>query len=83
MNNGKVLDTLKRYDYSFFAIASVIFIMGSINLYSATHTSEYLSALYKTQIVYFLISIVVGVGVSFIQPKTLLRFSSLIFEITS
>ena len=79
MNNGKVLDTLKRYDYSFFAIASIIFIMGSINLYSATHTSEYLSGLYKTQIIYFLISIVVGVGISFIQPKTFMRFSYLIY----
>ena len=69
MSNSKFLENLKRYDYSFFVLAIILFIMGAINLYSATHSTTYISNLYKTQIFYFFISLIVGVGVSFVSLK--------------
>jgi len=70
-------DELKRYDFSFFGICTVIFIIGILNLYSATHSHGVgpEEGLYKTQIMWFIISWIVGVGVSFIQPKNLFRLA--------
>ena len=81
MSNSKFVENLKRYDYSFFILAIILFTMGAINLYSATHSTAYISNLYKTQIFYFFISLIIGIAVSFIQPKTFLRFSYLIYGI--
>lgn len=54
-----------------------IFIVGVLNLYSATHsqTHEGLDSLYKSQIIWFLISVSVAIGISFFNPKTFERFS--------
>lgn len=70
-------EQLKRYDYSFFGICTTIFIIGILNLYSATHSQGVGSeeGLYKTQIIWFLFSWGVGIAVSFIQPKNFYRLA--------
>jgi rod shape determining protein RodA len=68
---------LRKYDFSFFIIASAIFLVGILNLYSATHSSQFsgVSNLYKTQILFFIISLLIGICLSFLKPSTFLRFS--------
>jgi rod shape determining protein RodA len=70
-------EQLKRYDYSFFGICTVIFFIGILNLYSATHAQGLgpEEGLYKSQIVWFLLSWVCGVMVSFVQPKNFFRLA--------
>lgn len=77
-------DELKRYDYSFFGICTVIFIIGILNLYSATHSHGVgpEQGIYKTQIMWFIISWGVGIGISFIQPKNFYRLSYLSYIIS-
>ncbi|MBT3586871.1 MAG: rod shape-determining protein RodA [Halobacteriovoraceae bacterium] len=79
MNTSALWDALKKYDFTFFGISLVIFIMGILNLYSATHASAHISGLYQTQIKWYLFSLVIGVGVSFIQAKNFYRFSYLVY----
>ena len=70
-------EQLKRYDYSFFGICSVIFFIGILNLYSATHAQGVgpEEGLYKSQLIWFFLSWSVGVMVSFIQPKNFFRLA--------
>nr|BDT27029.1 rod shape-determining protein RodA [Bacteriovorax sp. HI3] len=70
-------EELKRYDYSFFGICTAIFIIGILNLYSATHSHGVgpEQGIYKTQIMWFCLSWMVGIGVSFIQPKNFYRLA--------
>lgn len=70
-------EELKRYDYSFFGICSAIFVIGILNLYSATHSQGVgpEEGLYKTQLVWFILSWVIGIVVSFIQPKNFYRLA--------
>jgi rod shape determining protein RodA len=70
-------EELKRYDYSFFGICSAIFVIGILNLYSATHSHGVGAeqGIYKTQIMWFIISWGVGIAVSFLQPKNLFRLA--------
>jgi len=81
----KIISFLKRYDFTFFGIASIIFILGVFNLYSATHASSNLRlvSIYKTQIFKYLFSISAGFLISFIRPKTLFRFSYFIYFLNS
>lgn len=72
MNSSKAFEWLKRYDFSFILMITIIFIIGVINLYSATHASSF-RGIYKTQIVWFLFSTLVAFAVSFVAPKTLVR----------
>jgi len=75
MNFSKLISFLKRYDFSFFGITTVIFLIGVINLYSATHATDQknLYDLYKTQTIWFVVSVSIGFIVSFIQPKNFYR----------
>ena len=70
-------DVLKRYDYSFFGICTAIFIIGILNLYSATHSHGVgpEQGIYKTQLVWFCLAWMIGIGVSFIQPKNFYRLA--------
>lgn len=70
-------EELKKYDYSFFGICSAIFVIGILNLYSATHSQGVgpEEGLYKTQILWFIVSWLVGIVVSFIQPKNFYRLA--------
>jgi rod shape determining protein RodA len=74
---GQYSEFFRRYDYSFFGTATAIFIIGIINLYSATHaeTSSVIVNLYKIQIGWYSIAIVIGLLVSFMQPQTIFRYS--------
>ncbi len=67
----------RRYDYSFFLTATAIFIIGILNLYSATHAeaSSVIMNLYKIQIGWYSMAIVLGLLVSFVQPQTIFRYS--------
>lgn len=77
MNNNSFWDSIKRYDFSFFGLLSAIFFLGIMNLYSATHatTSTHLASLYKSQLVWFVIAMGLGLFLSFISPKTYFRMS--------
>jgi len=81
MNFNDIMKALKRYDFSFIGIAAVIFLIGVINLYSATHASSKgdLTELYKVQVVWFFLSVAVGVGLSFFQPKNYYRMSYILY----
>ena len=70
-------EELKRYDYSFFGICTAIFVIGILNLYSATHSQGIgpEEGLYKTQLLWFVLSWGVGIVVSFIQPKNYFRLA--------
>lgn len=70
-------EILKRYDYSFFGICTAIFIIGILNLYSATHSQGVgpEEGIYKTQLIWFFLSWVIGIIVSFIQPKNYFRLA--------
>ncbi len=72
---------LKKYDYSFFGLMFVIFVFGVFNLYSATNSDPSMSELYKTQLLYFVISCTVGGALSFANPKTIFRYSFIIYGI--
>jgi rod shape determining protein RodA len=63
---------------------SAIFLVGVLNLYSATHSQFHdgLDVLYKSQIMWFFISAFLAVAISFINPKTFERFSYLAFSVT-
>lgn len=79
MNGHGLLETLKKYDYTFFGIATVIFIIGVANLFSATHASPYLNDLYLNQLMWFSLALLTGVGLSFLRPKHFLRVSYLFY----
>ena len=70
-------NALKRYDFSFFFISLMIFAVGILNLYSATNGSVINphAGVYKSQIIYFCFSLVVGLIISFIDIKTIYRYS--------
>jgi rod shape determining protein RodA len=75
--NQRFIEFLKRYDFSFIGSMSAIFLVGILNLYSATHSqsSEGLDLLYKSQLMWFGISVSVAIVISFLNPKTFERFS--------
>ena len=77
LNTASVLSTLKKYDYTFLGISLAIFIMGVVNLYSATHasTSTRMANLYMSQLGWYMVSLFAGIVVSFINPKNIYRFS--------
>lgn len=82
--NQTLVQFLKRYDFSFIGSMTAIFIVGVLNLYSATHSQQHegLDMLYKSQIGWFFMSILVAVGISFLNPKTFERFSYFGYIIT-
>jgi rod shape determining protein RodA len=81
MDLANIKEFFKKYDFSFFGISLVIFIFGIINLYSATHSSTSMNHanLYKVQIGWYALSLIVGFAVSFIQSKNYYRFAWFIY----
>lgn len=78
----RVTHFFKKYDFIFFILMLVIFIMGVLNLYSATHadTSLTMRNLWKAQIMWFSLAAFIGFAISvFISPKTIFRFSYFIY----
>lgn len=75
ISSSSFIEALKKYDFSFFGIATAIFFLGILNLYSATHLSEDMSELYLRQIGWFGLALLIGITVSFINPKNFFRFS--------
>ncbi len=75
--NQTILQFLKRYDFSFIGSMCAIFLVGVLNLYSATHSQSHegLDSLYKSQIVWFFLAVGVAIAISFLNPKTFERFS--------
>lgn len=82
--NQTLVQFFKRYDFSFLGSMAAIFLVGVLNLYSSTHSQSHegLDSLYKSQILWYLISTCVAVGISFLNPKTFERFSYVGFAIT-
>lgn len=81
MNFSRFIGYLRRYDFSFFGISTVIFLIGVINLYSATHATDQaeLENLFRTQIGWFVVSLAAGIAISFIQPKMFYRMAYLAY----
>ena len=82
--NQRFVEFFKRYDFSFIGSMSAIFLVGILNLYSATHSQsqEGLDALYKSQLMWFVFSLSVAVAISFLNPKTFERFSYVTYVLT-
>ena len=82
--NQTLVQFFKRYDFSFLGSMADIFLVGVLNLYSATHSQQHegLDNLYKSQIIWFFISMSVAVGISFLNPKTFERVSYLGYVVT-
>ena len=83
MNLSGFFNIFRKYDFTFFGIAIVIFIIGVVNLYSATHASasSRLVNIYKMQIIFFFISFFVGMIISFIRPKNFIQYSWTVYVI--
>lgn len=80
-----ILQYLKRYDFSFIGSFFAIFLIGVLNLYSATHsqTHEGLGDLYRSQIIWWLLATVVAIVVSIVfNPKTFERVSYFAYGVT-
>jgi rod shape determining protein RodA len=80
-----LLQYLKRYDFSFLGSFFAIFLVGVLNLYSATHSqaNEGLDMLYRSQIMWWFIASVVAVIVSVVfNPKTFERVSYFAYGLT-
>ncbi len=76
----EILNFLKRYDFSFFGSMMAIFIIGILNLYSATHADTHLNLLYKSQIFWFFVATGFGFLLTVIMPpKHLERTSYFIY----
>jgi rod shape determining protein RodA len=77
----KIIDALKKYDFSFIMGMTAIFIIGLLNLYSAAHSQLTSSsdALYQTQLIWFGIAVLVAFSVSFISAKTIFRYSYFVY----
>jgi rod shape determining protein RodA len=82
--NQTILQFLKRYDFSFLGSMLSIFIVGVLNLYSATHaqSSEGLDQLYRSQIIWFILANIVAITISLINPKTLERLAYIVYALT-
>ncbi len=81
MFSEKILEFIKKYDFSFFFTATIIMVIGTINLYSITSNSSLasLQGLYKTQIAWFFLSLLVGVAISFLEVKNFYRYSYFLY----
>lgn len=82
--NQTIVQFLKRYDFSFLGSMAAIFLVGVLNLYSATHSQSHdnLNTLYKSQAIWFCFSVIVAIGISFINPKTFERFAYFGYALT-
>ena len=79
--SSKVISLIKRYDLSILATVIAIFLIGVLNLYSAlsSNPSAHMAQLYKTQIMWFSLSMLIAIVTSFIHPKNLYRFAWFIY----
>lgn len=70
-------EQLKRYDFSFFGICTALFVVGILNLYSSTHAQGVgpEEGIYLKQIMWFGVSWILGIVISFMQPKTFMRLA--------
>ena len=72
INAYGLMEILKRNDFSFWGICGLIFLIGIVNLYSATHASSQLALaeIYQQQLLWFFLALLLGLGISLIHPKT-------------
>lgn len=77
----EILENLKKYDFSFFLIAIGIFLIGILNLHSATHASITMNNLYKIQLGWFFLSVFIGLSVSFVGTKAIYRNSYFLYGV--
>ncbi len=82
--NKKFLELLKKYDFSFIGISVAIFIIGIINLYSATNSSGNLRLvnIYQVQMGWFALAMGVAFVISLINSKSYFRYAYAIFGFT-
>ncbi len=79
----KLREFLKKYDFIFFLLMLVIFLIGIFNLYSATHAKvgSNLATIYKTQMMWFGVATFVGIIISLVSPKNFYRLSYMVYVI--
>ncbi len=80
-----ILQYLKRYDFSFLGSMFAIFLVGVLNLYSATHSQSHegLNTLYRSQVMWYLLATGTAILVSVaFSPKTFERISYLVYGVT-
>ena len=82
MNWSTFAGAVKRYDFSVFGITGLIFCAGVLNLYSATHASEHMASLYKSQIMWFALSLVAGMGLSLTHPKNFFQYAWVLYVVS-
>lgn len=82
--NQTIVQFLKRYDFSFLGSMAAIFLVGVLNLYSATHSQSHegLDSLWKSQITWYFLSVTVAISISFLNPKTFERLSYVVYILT-
>lgn len=76
-----VIEVLKKWDFTFFLTVICIFTVGALNLYSAVHSNpnKHMAGLYLTQILYFCVALVIGIVASFINTKTIYRYTYFLY----
>jgi len=74
---NRFIEMINKYDFSFFLTMGAIFFIGILNLYSATHADANMNVqgLYKSQLLWFSISILIGFVISLINTKDIMRFT--------
>lgn len=70
---------LKRFDWNYAAVILTLQIIGLVNLYSAAHSTDHLSRVFKSQIVWLSIGWVAFLVISRINFKNLIKFSPLFY----
>ncbi len=82
--NQTIVQFFKRFDFSFLGSMSAIFLVGVLNLYSATHSQsgEGLDVLYRSQIGWYFLSVFIALSISFLNPKTIERFAYIGYLVT-
>tara|TARA_Y100001936_G_C16080173_1_gene677181 strand:- start:1104 stop:2213 length:1110 start_codon:yes stop_codon:yes gene_type:complete len=75
--NRAILEFFKKYDYTFMVTMLAIFIVGVLNLYSATHShsSAHMQNLFKSQILWFSLANVIAFAISMFPPKSMFRLA--------
>ena len=68
--------TLRRFDWNYAAVILTLQVIGLVNLYSAAHSTDHLSRVFRSQVIWLMIGWVAFLVVSKINYKNLIKFSA-------
>jgi rod shape determining protein RodA len=75
MSMSKTTELLKKVNFSLLGQMLLISIVGILNLYSATSNNSELSNLWISQIIWLLLSLSVGLAISFVSISTIKKYA--------